>query len=146
MDRFNRLLDATYTPPSKWVLNASLSFDTDILTEEEVTEFKRLGVKITSKGKITVPKGFDTDLASVPRAAWAFIAPFDIARAAVIHDCLYRALRLGWNDCADTQKMRKAADKVFLNAMRCSEPKIAGWKIWACHRAVRIFGIFSVKP
>lgn len=146
MSKYNRLLDATYTPPKKWVLNSSLSFDTDILTEEEVEEFKKLGVRITYRGKITVPKGFVTDLASVPRIGWTFVAPFDIARAAVVHDQLYRAIRLGWNECSDTKKMRKAADKVFFDGMKCSEPQVPSWKIWMCYLAVRCFGIFSVKP
>ena len=32
-------------------------------------------------------------MASVPRACWMFIAPFDVARAAVIHDLLYKTIR-----------------------------------------------------
>ena len=35
MGQFNKLLDATYHPPRKWVLNSSLSYDCDELTEEE---------------------------------------------------------------------------------------------------------------
>ena len=143
MGRFNRLLDATYTPPSKWVLNTALSYDTDILTEEEIKEFKRLGLKITAKGKITAPKGFDTDLASVPRIGWAFIAPFDVARAAVIHDQLYRVLREGETEMED--QMRKAADAVFKDAMAQSEPPVAGWKQWCAWAAVRMFGWSAIQ-
>ena len=38
MGQFNKLLDATYHPPRKWVLNSSLSYDCDELTEEEIDE------------------------------------------------------------------------------------------------------------
>ena len=34
---------------------------------------------------VTCDAGMKTDLASVPRIAWAVIAPWDVARAAVIH-------------------------------------------------------------
>ena len=93
MGKFNKLLDATYHPPRKWVLNSSLSYDCDLLTEVEISVLKSVGVKITKAGKVTVPKGFVTDMASVPRACWMFIAPFDVARAAVIHDLLYKNIR-----------------------------------------------------
>lgn len=40
---------------------------------------------------ITVPKGFETDFASIPRAAWQLLDPEDpiIAWPSVIHDYLY---------------------------------------------------------
>lgn len=42
---------------------------------------------------LTVPKGFETDLASVPRAFWQFIPPFGgYEAAAVLHDYLCVAL------------------------------------------------------
>jgi hypothetical protein len=48
---------------------------------------------------ITVPAGFPTDLASIPRPLWSIpgFSPFDrIARPAVLHDWLYRnGFRLG---------------------------------------------------
>lgn len=155
MSRFNRLLDATFTPPRRWVLNTALSFDGDWLTEEEVNQLKSIGVRITSKGKVTVNKGFDTDLASVPRAAWAFIAPFDIARAAVVHDYLYSKIRDYRADCAQSgvqenkeliKACKKASDMVFLEGMKMSEPAVAGWKIWCAHRAVVMFGNGSIVP
>lgn len=41
---------------------------------------------------ITVPAGMTTDLASVPRFAWAFVPPDGLwVRAAVVHDFLYRS-------------------------------------------------------
>ena len=41
MGQFNKLLDATYHPPRKWVLNTSLSYDCDELTEEEIDVLKK---------------------------------------------------------------------------------------------------------
>lgn len=59
----------------------------------------------------TVPKGFATDLASVPQLFWTVLPPCDkYSPAAVVHDYLY------------TQQLakcdRKCADKVMLDAMK----------------------------
>ena len=48
--------------------------------------------RIKKQYVITVPKDYITDMASVPRGCWAFIAPFDVARAAVVHDILYEKI------------------------------------------------------
>ena len=48
--------------------------------------------RIKKQYVITVPKDYITDMASVPRGCWAFIAPFDVARAIVIHDILYEKI------------------------------------------------------
>ena len=43
---------------------------------------------ISSRGVVTVPAGFDTDGASVPRVFWSVLDPFGpYFKAAVIHDC-----------------------------------------------------------
>lgn len=57
---------------------------------------------------VTVPCGFETDLASVPRVFWAVYPPFGkYIEASVIHDYLYR------------QKFnRKEADKLFRKIMK----------------------------
>ena len=165
MGQFNKLLDATYHPPRKWVLNTSLSYDCDELTEEEIDVLKSVGVKVTKKGKVTVPKGFVTDMASVPRACWAFIAPFDVARAAVIHDLLYKNIRQyrwyeqltdskghwpAWRETKlelDYIKQAKAiADKIFLCAMNDSEPEVASYKKNPAYWAVKVFGNSSIVP
>ena len=158
MGQFNKLLDATYHPPRKWVLNTSLSYDCDELTEEEIEVLKSVGVKVTKKGKVTVPKGFVTDMASVPRACWAFIAPFDVARAAVIHDLLYKNIRqYRWSWCKnkieepklEKDKISQAkaiADKIFLCAMNDSEPKVASYKKNPAYWAVKVFGNSSIVP
>ena len=158
MGQFNKLLDATYHPPRKWVLNTSLSYDCDELTEEEIDVLKSVGVKVTKKGKVTVPKGFVTDMASVPRACWMFIAPFDVARAAVIHDLLYkniRQYRWTWreDDIREPKlelerifRAKEISDKIFLCAMNDSEPEVPTYKKNPAYWAVKVFGNSSIIP
>lgn len=46
---------------------------------------------LSDKTSITIPKGFKTDLASVPRILWPLLPPFGkYNRAAIAHDFLYR--------------------------------------------------------
>ena len=101
-------------------------------------------------------------MASVPRLAWAFIAPFDIARSAVIHDELYSKIReyrevngyhVGSGGSSETEESKKLskqckkiADKVFLEAMKESDPKIASWKAYASYYSVVLFGRWSIIP
>lgn len=76
-----------------------------------------------------VPKGFETDLASVPRAAWSIIPPMGrYTNAAILHDSLY----------AERVVSKKEADKVFLEAMRvCGVP---AYKRYPMYWAVAAFG------
>lgn len=149
MSKFNRLLDAKFHPPRTWVLDSSLVYDDDHLTENQITVLKVVGAPIKDNGKVTAPKGLKTDMASVPRFAWMFIAPFDVARAAVIHDVLYAAIRkyrYHGGDDAMAFEAKKAADLVFKHAMDDAEPAVPGWKKWACYNAVKLFGKSSIKP
>ena len=70
MGKFNAKIVAEFNPPRKWVLGRDLSYTTKDLTVEEIKALKGVGVKVkreTNKTEtITVPKGFVTDLASVP--------------------------------------------------------------------------------
>ncbi|EDZ5416544.1 DUF1353 domain-containing protein [Salmonella enterica] len=78
---------------------------------------------------ISVPAGFVTDLATVPRIFWTFMPPDGkYAKAAIIHDYLYdNALRT-----------KKEADRIFLDGMTVlGVPK---WKRIVMYLAVRIFG------
>lgn len=60
--------------------------------------------------EIIVPSGFETDLASIPRAARILIPKNDSHRApAIVHDWLCRQ--------AKSHADRKKADKIFLEAM-----------------------------
>ena len=97
MGKFNNKIMAEFNPPRKWTLGRDLSYTTSDLTVDDIKSLKGVGVKVkreTNKTEtITVPTGFVTDLASVPRAMWWLIAPFDVARAAIIHDLLYKTIR-----------------------------------------------------
>ena len=156
MGQFNAKIMAEFNPPRKWVLGRDLSYTTKDLTIEEIKALKGVGVKVkrdTNKTEtITVPTGFVTDLASVPRAMWWAIAPFDVARAAIIHDLLYKSIRqYRWKmkDKEDKELIKQAkvaSDKVFLLAMKDAEPKIAGWKIYSSWKAVDLFGNSSIVP
>jgi hypothetical protein len=156
MGQFNAKIMAEFNPPRKWVLGRDLSYTTKDLTVEEIKALKDVGVKVkrdTNKTEtITVPTGFVTDLASVPRAMWWAIAPFDVARAAIIHDLLYKCIRqYRWKmkDQEDTDLIKAAkvaADKVFLLAMEDADPKVARWKIYSSWKAVDLFGNGSIVP
>ena len=93
MGQFNNKIMAEFNPPRKWTLGRDLSYTTSELTIDEIKALKGVGVKIkreTNKTEtITVPTGFVTDLASVPRAMWWLIAPFDVARAAIIRQSIF---------------------------------------------------------
>ncbi|ELQ0048595.1 DUF1353 domain-containing protein [Salmonella enterica] len=78
---------------------------------------------------ISVPAGFVTDLATIPRIFWSVMPPDGkYAKAAIIHDYLYdNALRT-----------KKEADLIFLDGMAVlGVPK---WKRIVMYLAVRIFG------
>lgn len=82
--------------------------------------------------KITVPKGFITDGASVPSFLWGW--PFDLspwgpyAKAAVLHDWLY----------AEQALTKLEADNTFLEAMEALG--ISEFKRNVMFKAVRWFG------
>lgn len=68
---------------------------------------------ISSYGTITVPTGFCTDGASVPRVFWNIFDPFgEYFPAALIHDYLYSKKSNGHFDVD-----RATADRLFLEAM-----------------------------
>ena len=156
MGHFNAKIMAEFNPPRKWILGRDLSYTTKDLSVEDIKALKGVGVKVkrdTNKTEtIKVPTGFVTDLASVPRALWWAIAPFDVARAAIIHDLLYKSIRqYRWKmkDKENKELIKKAkiaSDKVFKLAMEDADPKIAGWKIYSSWKAVDLFGNSSIVP
>lgn len=80
---------------------------------------------------VTVPEGFRTDFASVPRlpfAYWLFGNAAD--EAAVIHDFLYTNFAKGIT--------RKQADEVFAEASKVL--KVAAWRRGPMWLGVRLFG------
>ena len=98
MGTFNAKILAEFQPPRKWKLGRDLTYTTDELMGNEIKALQDIGVDVKrdtniSPVAITVPTEFITDLASTPRILWAFIAPFDVARAAIVHDLLYKTIR-----------------------------------------------------
>ena len=156
MGTFNDKISAEYHPPRKWVLERALSYTNKDL---EVDALKEVGVQITKSGKITCKKDFVTDLASVPRICWMLIAPWDIARAAIIHDLLYKRIRqyrakegdltenINAEEVIDNYKSaKKEADKVFLAAMKDADPSVPKCKIYSAYYSVVLFGRWSIIP
>ncbi|ECH9713658.1 DUF1353 domain-containing protein [Salmonella enterica subsp. enterica serovar Javiana] len=78
---------------------------------------------------ISVPAGFITDLASVPRIFWTLLPPDGkYAKAAIIHDWMYdNALRT-----------KKEADLIFLDGMTVLG--VPRWKRTIMYYAVKLFG------
>ena len=150
MGKFNNKIEAEFDPPRKWILSRALTYTNPNIDEDAL---ERVGVKVVGS-RITVKKDFVTDLASVPRMCWAFIAPWDVARAAIIHDLLYKRIRqhrkahsksLG-EDMEVVNKAKKASDDVFHMAMKDADPPVAKWKIAAAYYSVRMFGRWSIIP
>ena len=150
MGKFNNKIEAEFDPPRKWVLSRALTYTNPNIYEDAL---ESVGVDVVGS-RITVKKDFVTDLASVPRMCWAFIAPWDVARAAIIHDLLYKRIRqhrkahsksLG-EDMEVVNKAKKASDDVFHMAMKDADPPVAGWKIAAAYYSVRMFGRWSIIP
>lgn len=85
----------------------------------------------SSRGVITVPAGFITDGASIPRIFWPFLDPFGkYFKAAVIHDFLYSPWNIRFN--------RAESDRLFKEAMFNSG---LDWPTReTIYRAVRMFG------
>jgi hypothetical protein len=154
MAGFNGLLQAEFHPPHYWKLTKELTFSTAELTASEIDLLRKIEVDCTADGTITVPVGFETNLASVPRILWSVMAPWDVARAAVIHDrlywhcvqCYHFMIRRNSVELPDVWKPARAiSDKVFLLAMQAAEPPISRWKAKAAYRAVRIFGARAAR-
>lgn len=78
--------------------------------------------------RLTVPAGFETDLASVPRLPLAYALFGGRARrAAILHDYLYV-----------TQAGKDYADAIFLAAMEAEG--VGRLTRWTMYAAVRVFG------
>ena len=153
MGKFNDKIEAEFNPPRKWILSRMLTY-TNVEIDEDALEL--VGVPPVTDSTITVGKDFVTDLASVPRICWTFVAPWDVARAAIIHDLLYKRIRQYRVKCSKSLKnyedpkvireAKKASDDVFHMAMKDAEPSVARWKIAAAYYSVRMFGRWSIIP
>jgi hypothetical protein len=96
----------------QWILAVALAYESDVA-----------GITIT------VPAGFQTDLASVPRLPLVFLLAGDCAReAAVVHDYLYSTHLVE----------RGTADAVLREASACTG--VPAWRRWLMWAGVRLFG------
>lgn len=78
---------------------------------------------------VDVPKGFVTDLASIPRLFWSALRPDgEYAHAAIVHDYLYWA----------QSTSKETADSIFKLAMEDLE--VAPRTVTALYDAVKLFG------
>jgi hypothetical protein len=102
---------------------------------EILEEFSYHVGHVNSDEVITVPKGFVTDFASIPRICWSLIGSptGKYGKAAVIHDWLYRK-GIG---------TRKRADDIFLEGMEVLN--ISRIRRIVMYIGVRIFGFFCWK-
>lgn len=67
--------------------------------------------KYPSDVVITVPRGFVTNFASVPRFLWSWLPPWGkYGKATIIHDWLYRHI-------PEKRFTKKEADEIFYEAM-----------------------------
>jgi hypothetical protein len=74
---------------------------------------------------ITVPKGFITDFASIPRWLWLISGTVGkYNKAAVLHDYLYEAQIMS----------RLDSDRLYRKMMI---PILPAWKVWAAYHVVR---------
>jgi hypothetical protein len=106
------LVAATDQDDGCWVLCKPLVYESDV-----------------AKQTFTVPEGFETDLASVPRLPVVYLLTGDSARAAaVVHDYLYSTRKVS----------RKVADAVLLEASEVSG--VPAWRRWIMWAGVRVGG------
>lgn len=79
MSSFTAPLELEYLDGHLWKLTAAFGYYTGDSQEAPGSYL------------ITIPAGFITDFASIPRALWAVLPPTgDYGKAAVVHDWLYR--------------------------------------------------------
>ena len=127
MGEFNGKISAEFSPPKTWVLNRELSFTTDQFSAADIEVLERVGANITKSGKFS-----------------CLIAPWDCARAAVIHDHLYAVLRKYYHSKEMHKptwtRARALSDKVFLLGMKSAEPKISKFKMYSAYWSVRACG------
>lgn len=86
---------------------------------------------------ITVPQGFKTDFASVPRILWSILPPIGAyTESAVLHDYLYY---MGKDNVIQYERAtREKADKVFLAAMLSQH--VSKLTAYTMYTGVRLFG------
>lgn len=85
------------------------------------------------KARVTIPAGFRSDGASVPRAFWWIVSPAidpRTIRAAICHDFLYRNSPQDWT--------RAEADRLFRDYS--IEDGLPRWRAYIAYAGLRAFG------
>ncbi len=119
--RFDSALRVEKLGGDHWRLTAPLIVS--IFAADYPRELRRLLVE-----PLSVPEGFETDFASVPRLPLAYLLTGNTAhRAAVAHDFL-----------STIRAERSFADDVFAAGMRAE--RVPGWRRWLMYTAVRVGG------
>lgn len=143
------LLHVTAMSNDKWMLDSDLTLYLPYGTVTKISKYfplwKQLGINIdqTPGGhKITAPEGFKTDLGSIYRIFWWFLSPWDIARAAAMHDYLYAGLRKNYGELPKSKRkvLRRQADKIFQYGMKHAKPKLSTIQIKVAYYFVRLAG------
>lgn len=86
---------------------------------------------VIEKQNYTIPKGFRTDLASIPRLAWPIMSPAhsSLIRPAIVHDWFYR------KTC---EFSRLQTDLIFYHMLK--NDGVSTFKAVTLFCAVRLFG------
>lgn len=150
MSHFKEKLVTEFHSGCKWRLVKDVEWVSDL----SVKGIYIFDSKINSEKKIVYKAAapIDTDLASIPRFLWWLVSPWDIARAAVLHDSMYQKMRshreslsehpngqLLW-DKQDRKRHRKKADVIFFHSMKDCKPKPSFFLRYLCYLAVRLMG------
>lgn len=103
---------ADNTDDGRWIVTQPLIYQSDV-----------------AKQTFIVPRGFQTDMASVPRLPLVFLLAGDTSRqASVVHDFLYSTHTVS----------REVADSVLREASAVTQ--VPAWRRWIMWAGVRVFG------
>ena len=94
--------------------------------------------KLSDGTTIVIPKGFITDLSSVPDRLWGVFPPYgDFLMAAIVHDYLYVGDKSRGRKFADKEMLKiskKLNNKNILNKidnnLRYAGVRVFGWYYW----------------
>lgn len=122
----------------KNMFKGSSAYDIIYFGEPCLIPFKGFDFKLCNEFKVQVNnklyrvfKGFETDLASVPRPLWAIYSPNDTRtiKAAILHDYMYQFY---------TGLTRRECDVIFYyGLLKGGFPR---WQAWEYYLGVRAFG------
>lgn len=104
--QFSAPLDLRYHSERVWEVINSFKYDVGYL-----------GSGITA----SIPKGFITDLGTIPRIVWSYISPIECAQCFTLHDWLTENQYLEYHqDSGKVERIpvsRQRVDEVFLESM-----------------------------